>query len=142
MASAQKTNRTPNEAWLAVQRHALRRAFELQSGATRLSWDAFRKQWAMNQAALTPVPMLAEAHAGAVSQAQARMMAKAGASDPVWLGKQAVGQFWSAMWQAWETLCPDERSTAIAVEAEPLKAQAWPELLKSWGVAPLQPATA
>lgn len=142
MASAQKTNRTPNEAWLAVQRHALRRAFELQSGATRLSWDAFRKQWAMNQAALTPVPMLAEAHAGAVSQAQARMMAKAGAADPVWLGKQAVGQFWSAMWQAWETLCPDERSTAIAVEAEPVKAQAWPEQLKSWGVAPLQPATA
>lgn len=142
MASAPKTSRTPNEAWLAEQRQALRRAFELQSGATRLPWDAFRKQWALNQPALTPVPMLAEAHAGAVSQAQARAMARAGASDPVWLGKQAVGQFWSAMWQAWETLCPEERSAAFAAEAEPVKPQSWAELLKSWGVAPLQPATA
>lgn len=48
-------------------------------------------------------------YATAVVAAQERAHRRAAAQTPAGLGKQARQHFWSTLWQAWETLCPEER---------------------------------
>ena len=79
----------------------------------------------------------------AIKLAEARMTIDLMADSPVEYGRQARGLFWNALWAAKAMLYPEERYPAPAASAKrPEPGHSWAELLKSWGVAPLQPATA
>lgn len=81
--------------------------------------------------------------ASAIKLAEARMNIDLMADSPVEYGRKARGLFWNAMAAARAMLYPAERYPAPAASAKrPESGRSWAELLKSWGVAPLQPATA
>lgn len=106
LASARRI-REVDAAFVASQKQAAQAAFA-RSGQPAGAWAEFRQA----RAARTE-PVMQDTfdptYRGAVHRAQERAHQRDAAQTPAGLGKQARQHFWSTLWQAWETLCGNER---------------------------------
>jgi hypothetical protein len=98
--------------FLVAQRKAAKAAFD-RTGLTADKWPAFLKDRAQK---IEPVmkDLLPGTHKQAALRAQERAHQRDAAQTPTGLGKLAQQHFWSSLWAAWETLCPDERYPQVA----------------------------
>ena len=98
--------------FIAVQREAAKVAFD-RTGLAANEWPVFLKNWARKTEPVmkncSPV-----AYQQATLRAQERAHQRIAATNSTGLGKQAQEHFWSSLWAAWETLCPDERYPQVA----------------------------